>query len=182
MAEDGKIKIQHMSTPANNISLLLSEDTIKQARNSSHALATLIALQSFVASTAQTSDLYTPAYEAIKSIIERHTAELRTLTLLEQADSLGASLQRQDSASIARVHEDISRNGFCRAAQQAIGKLDSATLSAAKKWANHWCIDAKSRALAASGYPDALDFHKANISPQEYAAMTEISNYLNDQP
>jgi hypothetical protein len=48
----------------------------------------------------------------------------------------------------------------------------------AKDWALAWYSDAKSRALAASGYPDALNFHQAGISPQEYAAMDDVSNYL----
>jgi hypothetical protein len=43
-------------------------------------------------------------------------------------------------------------------------------------------VDAKARALAASGYPDALDFHKAGVSPLQYAAMSELRNYLMDGP
>lgn len=178
-----------MANPEQTISLLLSPDSIDaqclfaigQARNPSHALATLIALQAFVAATVLPSERYTPAYDAIKSIIGKHAAAVRALLLAQQAAALAESIRRKDCAAIARIHGDISRNGFWQAAQQAIGQLDGTTLTAAREWAHHWCLDAKSRALAASGYPDALNFDKAGVSPHEYAAMTELLSYLKDR-
>lgn len=172
----------------NNISLRLSEDTINaqcefaiaQARNTSHALAMLIALQSFVSATVQPSDKHSPAFEAIKRIIENHAANLRAAMLSEQAAALRKAMQQHDCAAVMRIHAGMSRNGFWQASQQAIPQMDSAELTSAGEWAENWCADAKSRALAASGYPDALNFGKAGISPHEYAAMTELRNYLMD--
>lgn len=177
-----------MSRQENNISLRLSVETvdaqclivIRQAHNTSHALAALLALQSFVAAMASPGDRHTPLCTAVKSVIENHAAAMRALMLNEQATVLADSLCQQDCAAIARTHGELSRNCFWQAAQQAIAGMDGTALSAARGWARHWCMDAKSRARAASGYPDALNFAKAGISPHEYAAMTEIKNYLMD--
>jgi len=175
-----------MNSSNNQISLLLSPEiiraqclfAIKQARNTSHALATLIALQTFVVSTAQAADRETPALRAIKEIIETHAATLREQLLSDKTLALTHALRAQDCAAITNIHEDLSRNGFWQAAQVAIGELDAAKRAEAKVWAQAWCADAKARALAASGYPDALNFQKAGISVKEYAAMTDINNYL----
>lgn len=175
-----------MQNPQNQISLQLSAEaaqaqclfTIKQARNASHALASLIALQTFVAATAQPSDRDTPAHKAIKNIFEGHTAELRAQLLNEQASTLADAMRTKNCPAITQIHGDISRNGFWQAAQLAARKLDAAEINAAQEWALAWYTDAQSRALAASGYPDALNFEKAGISSLEYAAMTDVSNFL----
>jgi len=175
-----------MNNQAKTISLLLSPEStetqclfaIKQARNTSHALATLIALQAFIAATAQPSDRDTPAHMAIRKIIEGHAATLRAQLLTGHASALAAAMRAKDYAAITRVHGGLSRNGFWQASQLAVCELDTAERMLTKEWALAWSRDAKSRALAASGYPDALNFHKAGISPLEYAAMHDVSNYL----
>lgn len=175
-----------MNNQAKNILLLLSPDSaqaqcllaIKQARNISHALATLIALQSFVTATAQPCDRDTPAHQVIREIIEAHAAALRAQLLTEQASTLAEAMRAQDCAAITRIHGDISRNGFWQASELAIRKLNAAERMSAKVWTQAWYRDAKSRALAASGYPDALNFHQAGISPLEYAAMADINNCI----
>lgn len=88
-------------------------------------------------------------------------------------------MRAQDCAAVTQIHEDLSRNGFWQVAQIAAAKLDAAERTRANAWAHAWCADAKTRALAASGYPDALNFQKAGISATEYAAMTDISNCMN---
>lgn len=176
----------YMNNPDNHISLLLSRETIhaqclfaiKQARNTSHSLAILIALQTFVAATAQPSDRDTPAHQAIREIIESHAATMRAQLLTEQASVLADAMRAKSCTDVTRIHGDLSRNGFWQAAQDAIGELDITELNGAKVWAQSWCVDAKARALSASGYPDALNFQKAGISPNEYAAMTDINNYM----
>jgi hypothetical protein len=175
-----------MNNPNNHILLRLSRETIheqclfaiKQARNTSHALATLIALQSFVTATAQPSDRDTPAHRAIKEVIESHAAALRTQLMNDHASTLADAMRAQDCTSVTRIHENFSRNGFWQATQLAMLKLDTAELEQGKDWAQDWHIDAKSRALAASGYPDALNFQKSGISAQEYAAMMDLNNCL----
>jgi len=175
-----------MNNQAKTISLLLSPEStetqclfaIKQARNTSHALASLIALQAFIAATAQPSDRDTPAHMAIRKIIEGHAATLRAQLLTEHACTLVDAMRAKDCAAITRIHGGLSRNGFWRACQLAVCELDAAERMIAKDWALGWFRDAQSRALAASGYPDALNFHKAEISSLEYAAMHDVSNYL----
>jgi hypothetical protein len=175
-----------MNSTNNPISLHLSPETthaqcliaIRQARSASHALATLIALQSFVTATAQPSDRDTPAHKTIKDIIENHAATLRTQLMNDHASTLADAMRAQDCAAITRIHGDFSRNGFWQAARLSVHKLDAEAQKLAKDWAQAWHLDAQSRALAASGYPDALNFQKAGISPQEYAAMADLNNCL----
>jgi hypothetical protein len=80
--------------------------------------------------------------------------------------------------AITQIHGDISRSGFWQAAQLAVRMLDIAEIKSAHKWALAWYMDAQSRALDASGYPEALNFEKAGISPLEFVAMTDASNFL----
>jgi hypothetical protein len=172
----------------NEISLLLAPDTaetqcletIKQARNTSHALAALIALQSFIAATVREADRYTPAYEAVKAVIEKHTVATRAKILTENANDLAKAILQKNRPEIAHIHAALSRNGFWQATQQAIDQFKPDDLTASATWAKGWCSEAKALAEAASGYPDALDFSKAGIAATEYAAMTEISHYFTD--
>ena len=175
-------------TKQNEISLLLTPgnveaqclETIKQARNASHALAALIALQAFILATAHPSDRFTPAYEAVKAVVEKHAAEIRIRILAEHAEALAEAIRQRNRPEIARIHAALSRNGFWQAAQQAISQFRPDDLAASAAWAKDWCSEAKTQAQAASGYPDALDFSKAGIAATEYAAMTEISLYFTD--
>jgi len=175
-------------TRQNEISLLLAPDsietqcleTIKQARNASHALAALIALQAFISATAHPSDRFTPAYEAVKAVVEKHAAEIRLRILAEHAETLAEAIQQRSLPKIAQIHAALSRNGFWQAAQQAMRQFGGEELARSAAWAKDWCSEAKAQAQAASGYPDALDFKKAGIAATEYAAMTEISRYLTD--
>ncbi|MDP3483798.1 MAG: hypothetical protein Q8S05_10875, partial [Sulfuricella sp.] len=155
-------------------------EAIKQARNSSHALAALIALQSFISATARPADRHTPAYEAVKGAVEKHAAEIRMRILAEHAQALAEAIRQRNRPEIARIHAALSRNGFWQAAQQAIGQFRPDNLAASAAWAKDWCSEARTQAQAASGYPDALDFGKAGIAATEYAAMTEISHYFTD--
>jgi hypothetical protein len=172
----------------NEIALLLTPDTaetqcleaIKQARNTSHALAALITLQSFIASTVRPADRYTLAYETVKTVIEKHAIATRTKILAENANNLAQAILQRNRPEIAHIHAVLSRNGFWQAAQQAIGQFRPDDLATAAAWAKDWCSEAQKQAQAASGYPDALDFSKAGIAATEYAAMTEINLYFTD--
>jgi len=172
----------------NEIALLLTPDTaeiqcleaIKQARNTSHALAALITLQSFISSTVRPADRYTPAYEAVKAIIEKHVVTTREKILAKNANDLAKAIGLSNQVEIAHIHTALSRNGFWQAAQQAISQFGPDDLATSATWAKDWCREAKMQAQTASGYPDALDFSKAGIAASEYAAMTELSHYLTD--
>lgn len=179
---------KRMTEQKNEITLLLAPDnveaqcleTIKQSRNASHALAALISLQSFISATALPSDRFTPAYEAVKAVVEKHAAEIRVRILAEHAEALAEAIRQRNRPEIARIHAALSRNGFWQAAQQAMRRLGTDELAAAAAWAKDWCLSAKASAQAASGFPEALDFRKAGISATEYAAMTDVSNYLSN--
>lgn len=157
------------------------QEIIKQARNSTHALAALISLQAFISGTAHPSDRYTPPYEAIKAAVEKYAAEIRLRILAENAAALAQLMRQQNVGEVARIHAALSRNGFWQAIKQAVPQLDAKELAAAAEWSENWCLQAKSSALAASGYPDALDFRKAGVSAAEYAAMTEIATNLAEE-
>jgi len=156
------------------------QETIKQARNASHALAALIALQTFIAATVQSGDKFSPAYEAVKAAVERHAADTRARILAEKAHALALAMQHENRPEIARIHAELSRNGFWQAAQQAMRQLGPDGIAAAAIWAADWCQNAKASAQAASGFPEAFDFGKAGVSATEYAAMSEINIYLTD--
>ncbi|MGE5027778.1 MAG: hypothetical protein ACM3JK_04825 [Betaproteobacteria bacterium] len=175
-----------MAEQKSEIILLLAPDNIeaqcleaiKQARNASHALAALIALQSFISATIRPSDRFTPAHEAVKAVVDKHAAEIRIRILAEHAEALAEAIRQRNRPEIARIHTALSRNGFWQAAQQAMQQLGEDELATAAEWAKGWCRSAKSSAQSASGFPEALDFRKAGISTTEYAAMTDVGNYL----
>lgn len=156
------------------------QDVIKQTRTASHALAALITLQTFIATTVQQADRYSPAYEAAKTIIENHAISIRSKILAESADDLAKAIQQHDLQKITSIHAALSRNGFWQVSLQAIKQFKQDDLVASATWTRNWCDVAMTQAQAASGYPDALDFSKAGIAPTEYAAMTEIQHYLTD--
>ena len=172
----------------NEIALLLTPDTaeiqcleaIKQARNTSHALAALITLQSFISATVRAADRYTPGYEAVSTVIEKYVISTRAKILAENANHLVKAIWLRNRSEIAHIHAALSRNGFWQAAQQAISQFGPDDLAASAEWAKEWCNEAKTQAQAASGYPDALNFSKAGIAASEYAAMTELSHYFTD--
>lgn len=177
-----------MSEKTGEITLLLDQDSIeaqcleiiKQARNAGHALAALIALQSFITATIHPIHRFTPAYEAIKAVVEKHAAEIRMRVVADNAKALAEAVRQGNRQEIAQIHAALSRNGFWQAAQQAVSLLNADDFNRAATWARDWCQEAKELAQAASGFPDALDFRKAGIAPTEYAAMSEISNYFAD--
>lgn len=156
------------------------QDAIRQTRTASHALAALITLQTFIAATVQQTDRYSPAYEAAKAVIENHMIAIRSTILAENANDLAMAIRQQDLPKIASIHAVLSRNGFWQVTLQAIKQFRQEDLVASAAWAKDWCSVAMTRAQAASGYPDALDFRKAGIAPTEYAAMTEINHYFSD--
>jgi len=81
---------------------------------------------------------------------------------------------------IQRAHAALSRNGFHQTVLAAIERLPGTALLAASDWVAEWRRDAKARAEAASGYPDALDLRGAGIPLGLYAAMSELEMYLQD--
>jgi hypothetical protein len=121
-----------MINPEQSVSLQLTPSAIhehclfviQQARNISHALASVIALQSFIAVAAQPSGINTPAFGVIKGIINGHIANLRAELQAEQARALSIALRAADCTAITKIHLDLSRNAFWQATQTAAQQWD----------------------------------------------------------
>lgn len=153
---------------------------ITQTRHSGQTLAALTALHSFITATALPNEQTSSAYHDIKRILEQHIATARKQVMDDNLARLLGALDEQNLSEIQGVHAALSRNGFHQTALAAIQRLPDTVLRAAAAWAAGWHRDARTRAAAASPYPDALDLRGAGISPACFAAMSELNSYLQE--
>lgn len=171
---------------AQSLCLTLSVDDIEkhctelraQPRGPAHLLTALMTLQACISSHTTPGSHSDPAYRDIQAVLERHAAAAREALLEETARALQTALLEQDRRAIVRAHGALSRNGFWQAVAQASQAPITAHLEEAARWLSSWCATAKSRAQAASPYPESLDFKAAGIDPKEYAAMEEARRAL----
>ncbi|TCV83252.1 hypothetical protein [Sulfurirhabdus autotrophica] len=150
----------------------------KQSASAGHTLAALTGLQTCLATMVPSGDHGLPVYREIMAVIEQHATATRARLLEESAIALVRALRERNQHEITHIHAALSRNGFMLVAKQAIAQLLSEELVVSTAWAKSWCEDAITRAQAASGYPDSLNFQGAGIQPEAYAAMTEMFAYL----
>ncbi len=153
---------------------------ITQTRHSGQTLAALTALHSFITATAAPSEQTHSTYQKIKHILENHIGAARNQVMEDNLVRLLGALGEQNLGEIQGVHTALSRNGFHQTVLAAIQRLPDTALLAAAAWVAGWHRDARSRAEAASPYPDALNLHGADISPARFAAMTELNHYLQE--
>lgn len=153
---------------------------ITQTRHSGQTLAALTALHAFISATAQPNEQTSSTYHDIKRILEQHIATARNSVMEDNLTRLLGALDEQNLGDIQSVHAALSRNGFHQTVLAAIRQLPDSKLRAAAAWANDWHHDARSRAAAASPYPDALDLRAAGISPARFTAMSELNIYLQE--
>src|SRR5512135_1448580 len=99
-------------------------ELVRLAPNGGHALAGLVALQSFVTEMVEPGSCINPAYKAAQAVIETHAAATRQRLLDESAGELARALREGNQQAVTKIHASLSRNGFRQAAQQAIHKLD----------------------------------------------------------
>ena len=144
-----------------------------QFRSPGRILAALVAMQSLFA-LAPAGNRENAPYREIQAIVARHAEKARSELLTESERRLLAALQHRETREITRIHADLSRNGFWQAATAAGGGRDAAELAGDIAWLAQWCQSARTRAEAASGYPDALDFRAAGIDAAEYTALQEL--------
>lgn len=171
---------------AERLHLTLNADSVAEqcarllegSRQPGHALAALTALQSCVAAHTASGDHAGPAYRAVQDVIGQYAEEARQRVLAEQAAVLQQAILDRDCAALARAHGALSRNGFWQVAGRTAEQLGPERLAAALDWLRTWNRDARARALAASPYPDALDFRAAAVDPLQYAAMEEALRAL----
>ncbi|PWB49867.1 MAG: hypothetical protein C3F18_09740 [Nitrosomonadales bacterium] len=153
---------------------------ITQTRHSGQTLAALTALHSFITATARPDEQTGSAYHEIKRILEQHIASARNSVMDDNLARLLGALEEQSLSEIQGVHAALSRNGFHQTVLAAIQRLPDARLRAAAAWADAWQRDARTRAEAASPYPDALNLRGAGVSPARFAAMSELNIYLQE--
>lgn len=149
----------------------------QQFRSPGQVLAALVAMQSLFA-LAPAGKRENAPYREIQAIVARHAEKARSELLKESERRLLAALQHKETREITRIHAGLSRNGFWQAASAAGGGRDGADLAGDIAWLAQWHQSARTRAEAASGYPDALDFRAAGIDAAEYAAMDELLRCL----
>jgi hypothetical protein len=153
---------------------------ITQTRHSGQTLAALTALHSFITATAAPSEQTHSTYQEIKHILENHIGAARNQVMEDNLARLLGALGEQSLGEIQGVHTALSRNGFHQTVLAAIQRLPDTALLAAAAWVADWHRDARSRAEAASPYPDALNLQGAGISPARFAAMSELNHYLQE--
>lgn len=147
------------------------------APGSEQHLAALTALQTFLAAGADAGEQARPVYLAIRQTLERELEQARAALLQHNVQRLAQALRRQDIGAIAALFRPLSRSGFWEAMTRAADALDDATLAALAQWSRQWVEEAKRRGEQASGYPDAIDFHKAGIDVSEYTAMSDVQRF-----
>lgn len=172
---------------AQTLQLTLTADGIEkhctelkaQARSPAHLLTALMALQALITTYTSPGNQTIPAYRDIQATLERHAAIARENLLQETAAMLQTALIEQDRHAIMRAHGALSRNGFWQAVALAARQVGPEHRMRSANWLDAWCRQEKSRAQAASPYPDCLDFKAAGIDQQEYSAMDETRRALN---
>ena len=153
---------------------------VTQNRHSGQALAALIALQSFITATAEPGNKTGNAYQNIKLVLEQHIATARKQVMEDNLARLLGALGEKNLGDIQNVHAALSRNGFHQTVLAAIQHLPDTALLSAANWVADWHGVARTRAEAASPYPDALNLGGAGISPARFAAMSELNTYLQE--
>ena len=150
-------------------------ETVRYARDPAHALTSLVAVQTFLATQVGPGD---EAYGTIRGILEEHIDRAQARVLEQAAADLATALRRHDAPAVGCIHAPLSRSGFRTALERAWRELASAERSAAADWVQTWCRDARARGEAASGFPDALDLSGAGIDLKEYAALNDVAGFL----
>lgn len=153
---------------------------LKRSRDITKTHDALITLESFIAVFGRPSH-GTKEYQLIESTIKTITESSRQAVLEKNTHSLIKALKQCNATALASIHTPLSRNGFYQILQIAITELSDDDIRLVMIWSANWLKEAKQLAEAASGYPDALDFKKAEISIKEFQAISDIDRVLNPQ-
>lgn len=170
------------------LNLLLDPDTldnfckkiISRSRNISHTHEALTVLEAFV-STFTVDSRGSGSYQAIQQRINSWTKQTRQRLLQQKTLELAHALTERHCAQLAQIYNSLSRNGFYQILASAIETIVNEERKELFNWVNHWTDEARQKAEKASGYPDALDFIKANIKVEEYQAMSDIAHFINNR-
>ena len=152
---------------------------ISRSRNTANIHEALIVLEAFV-STFTTDSQGSDNYKNIQETLKSHSTKTRDKLMLEKTEQLCQGLVTQNRQLLADVYASLSRNGFYQILTSATEQITHSQIPAIAEWAISWAEEAKQKAEQASGYPDALDFKKADIDIEQYQTMTDIAYFFNN--
>jgi len=151
---------------------------LKRSRDTTKTHDALITLESFISVFARPCH-GTKEYQLIEATIKKITEFSRQELLKQNSLDLVEALKLCNAGTIASIHTPLSRNGFYQILQTAIEKLTDDDIRLVMLWSANWIKEATEMAQKASGYPDAMDFKKAEISIEEFQAINDIDRVLN---
>ena len=154
---------------------------LKRSRDITKTHDALITLESFISVFGHSSH-GTKEYQLIEDTIKNITEFSRQKLLEKNTIDLIEALKLCNAKSLALIHTPLSRNGFYQILQVAIEKLTDDDIRLVMLWSDNWVKEASELAQKASGYPDAMDFIKADISIEEFQAISDIDRVLNPKP
>lgn len=152
----------------------------KRSRDPAKTHDALITLESFIILFGKAS-YGTKEYQVIEELIKSITDQSRAQLLAYRATELHTAIKACNVAAITAIHKPLSRDGFYSILQKVVAQLPENELDVISQWAFNWSSTAKHKAEQASGFPDAMDFHKAGICLEEYQAMLDVSRYLENR-
>ena len=150
---------------------------IARSRNVSNTHEALTVMEAFI-STFSRDSKGSESYESLQNVLKSHTDKTRAQLMQEKSKQLEQGLLSQDRILLANVYGSLSRNGFYQNLTTATANIERDKIPQLAHWVINWTNEAKNKAEQASGYPDALDFKKANINIEEYQAMSDIAYFF----
>lgn len=176
MTDNASISIKISTTELDDF----CQKILQRSRDITKTHDALITLESFIAIFGRPAH-GTKEYQMIESTIKRITEFSRQEMLKQNTLHLIEALKSCNAKLLASIHTPLSRNGFYQILQTAIEKLSDDDIRLTMLWSANWVKEARELAQQASGYPDALDFKKAEISIEEFQAISDIDRVLNSQ-
>ena len=152
---------------------------ISRSRNTANVHEALMVLEAFISAFSSDSQ-GTDIYKNIQATLRSHSEKTRNQLILEKTQQLKQGLVTQNIVLLTDVFVSLSRNGFYQVLATATQQIDSTQIDFFGNWVISWANEAKQKAELASGYPDALDFKKANIDIEQYQTMTDIAYFFNN--
>lgn len=169
----------NLSVDAENLGQFCQK-LIKRSRDIAKTHDALVTLESFILLFGKAAH-GTREYQVIEDLVKSCSEQTRIQLLSQRADELKTALQQCSVTEVTAIHTPLSRDGFYSILQSVIVEMLNSQLADISHWAINWSAEAKQKAEAASGFPDALDFDKAGIDIEEYHAMLDVSHYLENR-
>lgn len=145
--------------------------------NTARKHAALIALEGFISRHAG-PETHSELHRQLLATIGNFSEQTRSKLLDEYAAELLPALTERNCRDIARLHRQVSRNGFHNLLNKAEDRLTADQYRQLVDWIEAWCSDAEQRGREASGYPDAVNLTGAGIDIAEYQAMNDVRKLL----